>query len=272
MGTKVESGVFLAGQWGECTSVCRRETVSESVECRYERQQQAAIPGYNIKKFTGMTVQGCQDICSDNGDCKAVEFATQRDAGGSMNESPFYVAGTCLLQSTDEGVMPPANRYKNLDLYIKYSCKPAGGAGRSGGNGGSPTPANGGAGGREVISGNTEDITIGGVGAMRTTLTTTTSCPFDCGADYDDWPMQWVKGWSGAKKLYCCRTANRGCPDELPKQTNIPQANVPGEPDLGPYNCHAAYQSCYSCIVAHWSTLKINFCCREHNIGCKPGR
>merc|ERR1711933_528806 len=39
---------------------------------------------------------------------------------------------------------------------------------------------------------------------------TTTHCPIDCNAGYNDLgPQQWVKGWSAAKKIYCCRTANR---------------------------------------------------------------
>merc|ERR1712066_1134323 len=37
---------------------------------------------------------------------------------------------------------------------------------------------------------------------------TTSPCPFDCNAGYNELgPLQWVKGWSGAKKLYCCSTA-----------------------------------------------------------------
>merc|ERR1711979_81544 len=42
---------------------------------------------------------------------------------------------------------------------------------------------------------------------------TTSPCPLIAMPGTRTWgPLQWVKGWSGAKKLYCCRTVHRGCP------------------------------------------------------------
>merc|ERR1712039_786662 len=198
--------------------------------------------------FEGTTAERCQNVCSNHKDCKAIEFATTRDAG--PGGPAFYPAGTCLLQSTAEGVMPPANRYKNLDLYTKFGCKTVG------------APIGNGEDDGQIDLPQTTALPPGG----------TTSCPYDCSADYNDWPMQWVKGWSGAKKVYCCKAANRGCPDELPKQTNIPQDDVPGLPEEGPYNCKAAYNNCYKCIVENWSTIKMEWCCKNKGIGCKPGR
>lgn len=288
--TKTDAGEFLLGQWGECSSGCAQEPKFEEFKCSYERQKEAAIPGFNIKKLEGTTVDECQNVCSNDVSCKALEFATDRDAGGSVDGPAFYAAGTCLLQSTAEGVMPPANRYKNIDLYIKYACQPSGGPGGSGGggSGGGETSQNGGNGGGgnggdsgapgEVSTAVAGDlpgavITPQLVGATTTLYPgTTSSCPYDCEMDYNDWPMQWVKGWAGAKKLYCCKTANRGCPDQLPQQTDIPQDTVEGERDMGPYDCHAAYQSCYECVIRHWSTIKIEWCCTEKGIGCKPMR
>merc|ERR1719367_2051695 len=31
-------------------------------------------------------------------------------------------------------------------------------------------------------------------------ISTTSACPYDCNAGYNEWPMQWVKGWTGGKK------------------------------------------------------------------------
>merc|ERR1719382_1360947 len=42
-------------------------------------------------------------------------------------------------------------------------------------------------------------------------VSTTSPCPIDCNAGYNDLdPLQWVRGWSAEKKLYCCKTANKG--------------------------------------------------------------
>merc|ERR1712056_13782 len=53
---------------------------------------------------------------------------------------------------------------------------------------------------------------------------------------YDEWPMQWVKGWGGAKKVYCCKTVGRGCPSELPPPSGAPPSGLPAAPDTGPYD------------------------------------
>lgn len=100
-------------------------------------------------------------------------------------------------------------------------------------------------------------------------IVSTSSCPYDCNAGYDEWPMQWVKGWGGAKKLYCCKFANKGCPNQLPAPTGIQASGVPAAPDPGPYDCAAGYRNCYVCLVKHWSSNKLNWCCAQKNIGCR---
>merc|ERR1711933_573169 len=92
-------------------------------------------------------------------------------------------------------------------------------------------------------------------------ISTTSPCPFDCNAGYNEWPNQWVKGWSGAKKLYCCKTAGRGCPSELPPPSGLPPSGIPGETDIGPYDCNAGYHPCYHCLVHQWSPMKLRWCC-----------
>jgi hypothetical protein len=89
-------------------------------------------------------------------------------------------------------------------------------------------------------------------------------------AGYNDLgPLQWVKGWSAEKKLYCCKTANRGCPSELPPPSGLPQDTAPPIPDTFKYDCNAGYHNCYECLVRQWSPLKLSYCCKNENKGCK---
>jgi len=102
---------------------------------------------------------------------------------------------------------------------------------------------------------------------------TTTHCPIDCNAGYNDLgPQQWVKGWSAAKKIYCCRTANRGCPSELPPPSGAPPSGIPGEPDTFQYDCNAGYHHCSGCLKLQWSPAKIQFCCSTQHKGCSAMR
>jgi hypothetical protein len=99
---------------------------------------------------------------------------------------------------------------------------------------------------------------------------TTTHCPFDCTAGYDTLgPTQWVKGRSAAKKIYCCKTAQRGCPSQLPPPSGLPPSGVPPEPDTFKYDCNAGYHNCYHCLVLQWSPTKLKFCCDTQQKGCK---
>merc|ERR1712151_1466456 len=108
---------------------------------------------------------------------------------------------------------------------------------------------------------------------MRTTMRTTTHCPIDCNAGYNDLgPHQWVKGWSAARKIYCCRTANRGCPSELPPPSGAPPSGIPGEPDTFQYDCNAGYHHCSGCLKLQWSPAKIQFCCSTQHKGCSAMR
>jgi len=102
-----------------------------------------------------------------------------------------------------------------------------------------------------------------------TTHRTTTKCPFDCNAGYNDLgPLQWVKGWSGEKKIYCCHMAQRGCPSQLPPPSGLPQGSAPPEPDTFQYDCVAGYHNCPACLIRQWSPAKIAYCCRTQGKGC----
>merc|ERR1712004_587514 len=94
----------------------------------------------------------------------------------------------------------------------------------------------------------------------------------DCNAGYNDLdPLQWVRGWSGEKKLYCCKTANRGCPSELPPPSGLLPSGLPPAPDANVYDCDAGYHHCMHCLVESWSSNKIKYCCENFHKGCKGG-
>merc|ERR1719491_859222 len=98
---------------------------------------------------------------------------------------------------------------------------------------------------------------------------TTSPCPFDCTQGYNEWPLQWVKGWSAAKKIFCCRTAQRGCPSELPPPSGLPPSGLPPAADTGPYDCAAGYHPCFHCLRQQWSPSKLAWCCTNQQKGCQ---
>jgi hypothetical protein len=105
---------------------------------------------------------------------------------------------------------------------------------------------------------------------VTTAMSTTSPCPIDCTAGYNDLdPLQWVRGWSGEKKLYCCKTANKGCPSELPPPSGLPQDDAPPEKDNSVYDCDAGYHHCMHCLELSWSPQKIDYCCTKEHKGCK---
>jgi len=94
------------------------------------------------------------------------------------------------------------------------SAGSAGGAAGAGGASSSSTGGASGAGSTSGSDGSTADATStsaegsgdGGSGATAT-ATTATNSPFDCTADF----AEWERGWSEAKKAWCCSNRNRGC-------------------------------------------------------------
>ena len=107
------------------------------------------------------------------------------------------------------------------------------------------------------------------VPVVTTAMSTTSPCPIDCNAGYNDLdPLQWVRGWSGEKKLYCCRTAHRGCPSELPPPSGLPPSGLPPVADTFQYDCNAGYHPCFECLVRQWSPAKLTYCCKTANKGC----
>merc|ERR1712203_1239577 len=53
---------------------------------------------------------------------------------------------------------------------------------------------------------------------------TTSPCPFDCNAGYQDLgPLQWVKGWSGAKKTVLLPDCSQGMPQSIATAVRYPK-------------------------------------------------
>merc|ERR1712107_733295 len=132
----------------------------------------------------------------------------------------------------------------------------------------------------------------------------TTMHVYDCDAGYSNWE----KGWSTTKKVFCCLHKKIGCPTAPPQPSPAPQpvpvpvpvpvpipapapiiqapapapvvttsscpsglppSGLPPAADKGPYDCEAGYHPCYKCLVKHWSSNKLDWCCKEKNKGCK---
>lgn len=103
----------------------------------------------------------------------------------------------------------------------------------------------------------------------RPPTTSTTPCPIDCNVGYNDLdPLQWVHGWSAAKKIYCCKVAGKGCASELPPPSGNPPSGVPPEPEDREYDCDAGWHECPKCLQESWSPKKINWCCKTRGKGC----
>jgi len=78
---------------------------------------------------------------------------------------------------------------------------------------------------------------------------TTSEGSYDCLVGYP----QWIARWSGEKKAWCCKHANRACPTTVIATTTSVE---------------------YSCIVwrpeedQKWSPTKRDWCCKHENKGC----
>merc|ERR1711920_1058220 len=70
------------------------------------------------------------------------------------------------------------------------------------------------------------------------------------------------------KKLYCCKTANKGCPSELPPPSGLPPSGLPPAKDTSIYDCDAGYHHCMHCLKESWSPQKIDYCCKNFHKGC----
>ena len=84
--------------------------------------------------------------------------------------------------------------------------------------------------------------------------------------------------WGTARRLaprragtsgFCCKTANRGCPSELPPPSGLPPSGEPPAPDSNVYDCDAGYHHCMHCLVLSWSPEKIKYCCANFHKGCR---
>eukprot|EP00931_Biecheleriopsis_adriatica_P091316 TRINITY_DN65202_c0_g1_i1.p1 TRINITY_DN65202_c0_g1~~TRINITY_DN65202_c0_g1_i1.p1 ORF type:complete len:370 (-),score=67.77 TRINITY_DN65202_c0_g1_i1:75-1184(-) len=75
-----------------------------------------------------------------------------------------------------------------------------------------------------------------------------TSAPFDCDAGFQNWK----KGWSSAKKRWCCSELGVACEQD---RRHI-------EASSAPYDCYSGDD------LRSWSSGKKLWCCHESNIAC----
>eukprot|EP00418_Pyrodinium_bahamense_P067505 CAMPEP_0179087762 /NCGR_PEP_ID=MMETSP0796-20121207/39893_1 /TAXON_ID=73915 /ORGANISM="Pyrodinium bahamense, Strain pbaha01" /LENGTH=220 /DNA_ID=CAMNT_0020785275 /DNA_START=17 /DNA_END=679 /DNA_ORIENTATION=- len=82
--------------------------------------------------------------------------------------------------------------------------------------------------------------------SMNTSIPTQSMVPnFDCEAGYDTWE----RGWSVAKKLYCCNSFGRGC-------------------EMTTTACHFDCNVGYSNWAKGWAAEKKAYCCEHARKGC----
>ena len=85
-----------------------------------------------------------------------------------------------------------------------------------------------------------------GANVEEDVMVASTSEPFDCEAGY----WNWEKGWSAAKKHWCCDFKSRGCPKVT---TSLP------------FDCDAGLSNWQQ----GWSIPKKHWCCAHRNQGCE---
>ena len=95
-------------------------TFTFDVCCSYELHAHSAVPGHNIgDPIEGLTAEECQAQCDAVPSCRAVDYATFRNAGSRT----AYAAGECILNDgAGYSDHSESDGYMNLDSYIKGAC------------------------------------------------------------------------------------------------------------------------------------------------------
>mmetsp|Transcript_63725 Transcript_63725/g.161368 ORF Transcript_63725/g.161368 Transcript_63725/m.161368 type:complete len:779 (+) Transcript_63725:66-2402(+) len=81
---------------------------------------------------------------------------------------------------------------------------------------------------------------------------------YDCLSD----AWNWVKGWSVAKKDWCCTKHGLGCASADTAAADASRPSASDQPAA--FDCDAEYTSWES----NWSHLKKEWCCKRHGRGC----
>ena len=98
--------------------------IPANTEC-YLHGEFLAIPGHNVRTYTGQTAIQCKALCTRDPLCKAVDFATTRNPN-TKGGNGVYATGTCVIN--DDPIFKyygQAPGYQNLDYYAKTPCTPA---------------------------------------------------------------------------------------------------------------------------------------------------
>lgn len=91
---------------------------------------------------------------------------------------------------------------------------------------------------------------------------TSTPAPYDCRAGY----MSWERGWSNAKKVYCCLHAQRACPTAPPPTpvTTTLQPRLVVRQAVPPIDCQTRPAN----WADVWTSSEKDWCCRSDGVGC----
>jgi hypothetical protein len=73
----------------------------------------ACVSGFNIKKYSGKTVEQCSVLCNNDPRCKSFEYGNGRPV-----KNKAFKKFDCHLQSAAKASRSCGNTY-GLDLYIK---------------------------------------------------------------------------------------------------------------------------------------------------------
>jgi hypothetical protein len=96
------------------------EAGANQASCSYELHAHSAVIGHNIgDPIEGLTAEECQAQCDAVPSCRAVDYATFRNAGSRT----AYAAGECILNDgAGYSDHSESDGYMNLDSYIKGAC------------------------------------------------------------------------------------------------------------------------------------------------------
>uniref|UniRef100_A0A7S4W758 Apple domain-containing protein n=1 Tax=Alexandrium monilatum TaxID=311494 RepID=A0A7S4W758_9DINO len=118
-------GAAGRGRWPASSLSLGDGVLLASKTCSWRHHSGHLIPGFNMDLYKHETPTSCMQRCEANHRCKAVEYAVEGKNAG-WDEGNVFKPGFCFLQSTAEGMRDYSRitGYKNVDLYVKESCRP----------------------------------------------------------------------------------------------------------------------------------------------------
>lgn len=117
-------GVAIFGQQRGLSkgAVSNDVELAESSSWCYKEHQSSNSVGMNFRTSKKTDAKKCQEECTEDDECTAIVFASDRHHGGS-GPKPAYAHGACMIKHSSVKVAPASVRFLNLDLYVKEKCK-----------------------------------------------------------------------------------------------------------------------------------------------------